>query len=249
MTRLKSIIHGRDSEVLSQMLDFYDRPAGRIIDVTCNRRKMWSGLDTANVTFCDIDPEVGPDVVCDFRRTPFPDGHASLIIFDPPHLPSAAGTEASHAQYKADYGLERSVAGDNISSIFPEFLAEAKRLLVDDGIVIAKLADYVHNHKYQWVLSDYVAAVKAAGLTPCDLIIKADPCGGNLKSGKWKKSYHARRSHSWFVVARKGKCEPRKGYRENSQVPESVPDRPPADRAGWLGRLSEGAGPAVADAD
>ena len=49
--------------------------------------------------------------------------------------------------------------------------------------------------------------VRNAGLTPCDLIIKKDPCGGNLKSGRWKTRYHVKNVHCYWVIVRKGKCE------------------------------------------
>lgn len=211
--RIESLIMGRDPEVLQRMLDFYERPSGRIVDVTANRRKMWKGVTLPreqHVTFCDIDPAVNPDVVCDFKKTPFEDSSISLILFDPPHLPRAAGTPASLAQYKKDFGLENSLVADNIVEYFLPFLIEARRILVLDGLVFAKLSDYVHNHRYQWMLAQFIQITQSVpGMTPCDLIVKRDPCGGNLKSGRWKKVYHARNVHCWWIVVRKGKCEPR----------------------------------------
>lgn len=205
-----SLIEGRDPDVLRILLGFYQRPEkGMIVDVTANRRKMWSGLDTSGVTFCDVDEQVRPDIVCDFRSLPFADGSASLIVFDPPHLPAAAASPRSLGQYQRDYNLLSSGRGDNPHAWFAPFLAEAKRVLLPGGLVFAKLCDFVHNHRYQWAIVDFVNAVRQVdGLTACDLIVKRDPCGGNLKSGRWVTSHHVRRCHSWFVVVRKGKCEP-----------------------------------------
>jgi len=211
--RIKSVIEGRDPDVLDQLFEFYTRPPGKIVDLTCNYRRMWKNLNTDGVVFCDLDPAVDPDVVCDFRHTPFADDEVSVIVFDPPHLPSAAGTEKSLKQYVKDYGLDKSLHGDNIDAYFEPFLKEACRILKNDGLIFCKLTDFVHNHKYQWTLVNFVSAVQSVpGLTPTDLIIKRDPCAGNLKSGRWVKSHHARRSHCWFVVVRKGKCEPRADY-------------------------------------
>lgn len=219
MDRLYSVIEGRDPDVLDSLFGFYRRPEGKVVDLTCNRRKMWKGLCTENVVFCDIDPSVKPDVICDCSKTPFNDSEISVIVYDPPHLPSAAGTDTSLPSYVADYGLKHTVSADNISSIFEPFLVEAKRILVNDGLVFVKLSDFVHNHRYQWTLVDFINAVqKTDGLTATDLIIKRDPCAGNLKSGKWIKSHHARRAHCWWIVVRKGKCEPRKDYQFISQI-------------------------------
>lgn len=206
-----SVMDARDPEVLSMMLGFYSFPKAHVIDVTANRRKMWNGVNWSGiVTFCDIDPSVEPDVVCDFRKLPFEAESCDVIVFDPPHLPSAAASPMSDKQYVADYGLANSVKADNVSSFFAPFLAEAHRVLRPDGLIFCKLKDFVHNHKYQWSLVDYISAVRLIdGLTPCDLIIKRDPCGGNLKSGRWVKAHHVRNAHCWWIVTRKGRCEPR----------------------------------------
>lgn len=217
--RIRSLIEGRDPDVLDAMFGFYARPEGKIVDVTCNARRMWKGLDTTGVAFCDINLQMKPDVACDFRETPFESGRISLIVFDPPHLPAAAGSEKSMARFVKDYGLDRTVKGDNINEFFVPFLIEARRILCDDGLVFAKLTDFVHNHRYQWTLVDWVNAVRSVdGLTATDLIIKRDPSAGNLTSGRWEACHHARRSHCWWSVVRKGKCEPRIAKPTRSRV-------------------------------
>lgn len=210
MERIKSIIQGRDPLVLKTLLEFYTHPAGQIVDVTCNKRRMWHGLDISNVTFCDIDPLVKPDIICNFKQTPFADNSIALIVFDPPHLPAAASSPKSLGHFVKDFGLNRTVKGDNIEPIFRPFLQEALRILKPDGLIFTKLSDFVHNHKYQWMLNSFVSTVTSMdGLTACDLIIKIDPAAGHLTSSKWVSTYHARRSHCWYVITRKGGCEPK----------------------------------------
>ena len=202
---------GRDPEVLAGLLDFYARPGATVLDVTANSRKMWAGVSWSGpVTYADIDPKTTPDVVADFRALPFAASSYDVIVFDPPHLPVAAASPMSSEQYTRDYGLNHAPKADNVSGYFAPFLTEAKRVLREDGLIFAKVKDYVHNHRYQWSLVDFICAVRAVdGLTACDLRIKRDPCGGNLKSGRWEKSHHARNVHCWWVVVRKGRCEPK----------------------------------------
>lgn len=211
--RISSIIYGTDPVVLQAMLSFYIPEGGVAADVTCNARRMWQGVTWAGqVTYCDVNPDVKPDIVADFRALPFADDSLDLLVFDPPHLPAASASKEALrgvTGYRAEFGLDLAPEGDNVASLFAPFLTEARRVLRPGGLVFAKLKDYVHNHRYQWMLCEFVAAVRAAGLTPCDLIVKQDPCGGNLKSGRWKKVHHARNAHCWFVVVRKGRCEPR----------------------------------------
>jgi hypothetical protein len=175
--RPDSVVLGRDPEILNGMLRFYAPSGAAVLDVTANRRKMWDGVTwTGPVTFSDIDPAMDPDVVADFTKLPFSSESFDVLVFDPPHLPAAAASEASLEQYVDDYGLAESAAGDNVSAMYPPFLAEARRVLRADGLVFAKIKDFVHNHRYQWSLVDFVTAVRATeGMTPCDLRIKRDP--------------------------------------------------------------------------
>ena len=207
--RIESVILGRDKDVLNAIFPFYAPNAQEVRDVTCNTRKMWKGVNTPfNLRCYDIDPMVNPDVVCSWDKLPDPAASINVIIFDPPHLPPAAASDKSLLQYKGDYGLAKATHMNEMD-FFAPFLSETKRVLVEDGLIFAKIKDYVHNHKYRWNLVAFVRACEAAGLCPCDLIIKVDPCGGNLKSGRWKSSYHARNAHCYWVIVRNGKCEPK----------------------------------------
>lgn len=212
MKRLESVWIGKDSGLLDAMLDFYAPTASRIIDVCCNERRMWKGSSWApKVVGYDRDPAMNPDVVCEWHALPDADGSVDVLVYDPPHMPVAAASPKSLERYRTDYGLAGSVKADNIDSLHAPFLREAARVLRDDGLVFAKIKDYVHNHRYQWNLAMFNERVREAGLTACDLLIKRDPCGGNLKSGRWKLAHHAKNTHCFWVVVRKShRCEPKR---------------------------------------
>jgi hypothetical protein len=214
MNRIESVWIGKDSGLLDAMFDFYAPTALRIIDVCCNARRMWKGATWgAKVVGYDRDPAVMPDVVCSWEAMPDAPGSVDVLVYDPPHMPTAGGTPASIGS-KRGWGLQHSVNADNISSLHAPFLAEAKRVLKDDGLVFAKVKDYIHNHRYQWNLEMLNAEVRASGLVPCDLIIKRDPCGGNLKSGRWQKAHHAKNTHCfWLVIRKSSRCEPKASLR------------------------------------
>jgi hypothetical protein len=209
--RPSSVMLARDPEVLQTMLGFYAPNARQIIDCTANERRMWKGVASDRVTFMDIDPAMSPDIVGDFCDMPFDASSLDVIVFDPPHLPAAAASAASDHGFAGRYGLQHGGGGSNISHFFGPFLAEAQRVLRADGLIFAKLKDFVHNHSYQWTLADFIQAVRDQdGLTACDLIVKRDPSAGNMMSGKWKKAHHVRNAHCWWVIVRKGRCEARK---------------------------------------
>jgi SAM-dependent methyltransferase len=209
--RIESVWIGKDAPLLDAMLTFYAPTASRIIDVCCNERRMWKGSTWGpKVIGYDRDPAMNPDVVCEWHALPDAPGSVDVLVYDPPHMPTAASSPKSLAVYVDSYGLAGSVKADNIDSLHAPFLKEAARVLKDDGLVFAKIKDYIHNHRYQWNLSMFKEKVREAGLTACDLIIKRDPSGGNLKSGRWQRAHHAKNVHCFWVIVRKShRCEPR----------------------------------------
>jgi len=173
---------------------------------------MWKGSQWAErVTYYDRDSLMNPDFVVEWNNMPDADGSVDVLVYDPPHLPDAAASPKSLARYGRDYGLGKGIKADNVGELHAPFLAEARRVLKHDGLIFAKIKDYVHNHRYQWNLELFNTAVRGAGMTPCDLIIKRDPCGGNLKSGRWQKAHHAKNTHCyWIVVRNSTRCEAQK---------------------------------------
>lgn len=209
--RMESVWFGKDNVLLDALFEFYAPDSKRIIDVCCNARRMWKGCKWGAVaSYYDRDALMNPDVVTNWNSMPDPDGSVDVLVYDPPHLPDAAASEKSLGRYATDYGLGAGIKADNIGGIHAPFLTEAARFLKKDGLVFAKIKDYIHNHKYQWNLEMFNASVRVAGMTPCDLIIKRDPCGGNLKSGRWKKAHHAKNVHCyWVIVRNSNRCEAR----------------------------------------
>ena len=179
---------------------------------------MWRGIkDAYRVSTLDIDPKYNTDFVGDFRNLSeiVPLASYDVLVFDPPHLPTTAASENSSGIWKEQYGLtdgeNTGRDGDNVSELFLPFFREAAKVLRPDGVVLCKIVDIIHNHRYQWQHVDLINAARDAGMTACDMLVKTDPCGGNLKSSLWKNVHHLKRNHCyWIVVRNSTKCEARK---------------------------------------
>jgi hypothetical protein len=206
------VVFGRDKDVIPLLLKVHAVDNPRVVDVTYNRGVMWKGTGISPHR-SDVSREMSPeaDTIADCRSLPFGDGSFDVIAFDPPHLPNASGSANSSGIEKKQYGLNGSndyAAGDNVNPLFTPFLTEARRVLSKDGIIIVKIADLVHNHKYQWQHVALINAATSLGMTVCDMIVKADPAAANLKSSKWERVFHFRRAHCYWLVIRPGvKCE------------------------------------------
>jgi SAM-dependent methyltransferase len=207
-----SLLQGNDTAALERLLDVHGGLAPIILDVTHNQGTMWRGCRYQPAWKSDLEGGV-VDVWADFTNLPFADRSMDCIVFDPPHLPNHAATAGSSGMWRERYGIRAGEPlrdGDNVSQLFAPFLVEAHRVLRAGGIILAKIADITHNHRYQWQHVDFVCAVRELGMTPCDCLIKADPRQGNLKSSRWRNVHHLRKAHSyWIVVRNSKKCERR----------------------------------------
>ena len=204
---LPSVWFGEDSELIDKMLRFYPRGTHKdILDATVNRGRFWRGLDWP-VIGMDIDPSHEPTVVGDNTDMPFEDGRFDVVVYDPPHIPNQGNDRSK--DFNTRFGLtirSPKEEGYNFSFMFPPFVAEAYRVLRDEGILLCKIADYVHGHRYQWAHMDFVQAAQRAGFCPCDCIVKVRQ--GPIVDPRWKVAHHARRQHCYWLIFRKSKkCE------------------------------------------
>ena len=205
---LNSVWHGEeDADLIERMLTFYPRREPRLIlDATVNGRRFWR--DSARkVVGLDIDSRHRPDICADNRAMPLPSNSFDAVVYDPPHIPNQ-GRDRSK-DFNTRFGLGERSAKENgytFAHTFPEFMAEAWRVLIDDGILLCKIVDYVHNHRYQWAHIDLVRAGQEAGFTACDCIVKVRK--GPIIDPKWKVAHHSRRQHCYWIVFRKSsRCE------------------------------------------
>jgi len=201
---LPSVWEGDDGELLERMLTFYPKhPPERILDATVNAGRFWRHSDR-RIVGLDIEAKHKPTVVGDNRRMPFRDDCFDAVVYDPPHVPNQGRDQQK--DFASRFGLTVKSKSNSLAHLYPPFAAEAYRVLKPEGVLLAKIADYVHGHKTHWAHIDMVLAAQAAGFTPCDCIVKVRK--GPIVDPKWKKAHHARRQHCyWLVFRRSAKCE------------------------------------------
>lgn len=206
---MSSVWEGNDAQLLEEMLQFY--PALRphpILDATFNAGRFWKGSHRAVVSM-DIDPQHAPNIVADNREMPgVEDNSYAVVVYDPPHV-GPQGRDKSTKRFDVDFGATMECGKEHnwtLSYLYPPFLAQAKRVLIPDGILLAKITDMVNNHRSRWAHCDFMRMAEDAGFTVCDLIVKIR--NGPMTSTKWKNAHHARKRHSFWIVCRNGtRCE------------------------------------------
>jgi SAM-dependent methyltransferase len=204
---LASVWDGTDAELLEKMLDFYprERPQ-RILDATVNTGRFWSESNRP-VVGIDIEIKHHPDIVADNLQMPICDNTFDVIVFDPPHIPNQGKDKSKDFNTRFGLVLKSSAENNyNFSHLFPPFAQEAYRVLKPEGILLCKITDYVHGHRFQWAHIDFILAAAEVGFCPCDCIVKVRKAP--IVSPRWKKAHHARRHHCYWLIFRKSnKCE------------------------------------------
>jgi len=90
----------------------------KILDATCGFRGIWYIKKHPLVTYmdkrkCIIDAKekngaiynINPDVVSEWKDTPFPDGYFDVVIFDPPHKFIHRDSKKKLGVIEQEYGL------------------------------------------------------------------------------------------------------------------------------------------------
>ena len=119
----------------------------KILDATCGVKRIWYQKNHPFVTFMDKRKEtlkesrigrkevyrINPNVICDWKSTPFKTNEFDMIVFDPPHIIKKKETKLMNMEkyygrlYKHNWKSE-------IKSGFKELF----RVLKSDGIFILK---------------------------------------------------------------------------------------------------------------
>ena len=189
------------------MLDFYPKVAPeRVLDATVNSRRFWCN-STRPVVGLDIDPRYRPEVLGTSICLPFFPDVFDVVVYDPPHIPNQGKDKQKDFTTRFGLGLKSSSETNyNFSHTYPPFVEEAYRVLRDDGILLCKITDYIHNHRFQWAHIDLIKAATEAGFSACDCIIKVRK--GPIIDTRWKVAHHARKHHCYWLIFRKSlRCE------------------------------------------
>lgn len=217
---LSSIWQGSDAELLEKIFGFYPSiPVEPILDATFNAGRFWTD-SSRDVWSMDIDPQYKPMIVADNRtmtglntrtgndRYQVPSNYFGVVVYDPPHV-GPQGRDKSVKRFDADYGAHVECGkehGWTLSYLYPPFLAQAKRVLKPEGLLLAKITDMVNSHRSRWAHCDFMRMAEEAGFTVCDLIIKIR--NGPMRSTRWKEAHHARKRHCFWIICRNSaSCE------------------------------------------
>lgn len=200
--RPPSVIYGRDPEVITPLLQLYapGLPEPSILDCTFAGGVMWRGMPVKPVERTDIDASLSNLTrVCDFRALP-PAWTAcfDVVVFDPPHRSEAGKTARNRERY--GLGVDAVAHTADVTHLFRPFLLEAQRVLVPNGIVLAKMANMNHRGVMRWQCDALRRTAQELGMYPAFSITKVDPSHGE-RTFKGRV-LNGKQVHSEWIVIR-----------------------------------------------
>lgn len=168
-------------------------------DITYGNGSFYRGAIPEPVHKFDIEPQALDVQLASSIALPIDDSSLGSIVFDPPFLTYVrAGRDGNGSMIMA-----KRFAGywryDELEAHYRATLKEAGRVLRDDGILVMKCQDIVHNHRLHPTHAWVIEWAADAGLQLKDLFV----LGANhrLPSPNRKGSQkHARIFHSYFLV-------------------------------------------------
>jgi hypothetical protein len=195
-----------DAAILAQLigLHYYHEPI--TLDATWGRGAIWRGCAYQPTTRFDQRPMPDVDVVGEWDQLPrlFEPASFQLVVWDPPHQTDGGERAFSKGTWSNAYGTALIRGHDNISHLYPTFLASARHVLTTNGMLLAKIADQVHAGEQQLQAVDLVLAARTAGWTVCEMVPKMRQPTPN--DPRWRRQLHIRKAWSYWICAHPGPC-------------------------------------------
>lgn len=191
---------GNNTDIFKGILELYVSKGAKVADVTYGTGAFWRSVnkDDYELSATDIKEEYGG---IDFRRLPYDDESFDALVIDPPymHSPGKTQTPSARTSYR---NRDTALRISDIITLYAEGFNEAWRVLRRDGILIVKCQDTVSAGRQILVHIELHSILEEMGFVPEDLFVVVQRNKPPLDP-KWKKQYHARKNHSYFMVYRK----------------------------------------------
>lgn len=197
-----------NAEQFPDILTMYVPPPAKVLDMTYGNGVFWKEVKGAyKVTKNDLDPDRGTTHE-DLTHLPASWGKRfDCVVLDPPYLllggiktlkdsidrgyknKSRAGAEGEKSSY---IGV--------VERLYASGIIEAHRVLKRSGIIIVKCMDQVYSGQQQWLSQKICDLLSILGFRVEDMFVYVS---ANTPTMRHEYQKHARRNHSYWIVARR----------------------------------------------
>ena len=197
---------GSNADLFPGILDLHVAPGAVVADVTYGRGAFWTKVPPGRYEVRATDLATGTDC----RKLPYDDASIDCVVLDPPYMEGfyrrSAGHLAgsgSHAAFRDRYSTGAATDGGPkyhaaVTALYADAGREARRVLVDRGVLIVKCQDEVSANKQRLTHVEIIKDYESIGLYTKDLFILVRQ--NRPAVSRLKKQVHARKNHSYFLV-------------------------------------------------
>lgn len=200
---------GDDADLIQKILAMHgpkNRHPGepcRVLDMTYGKGRFWEknslqrdnrwtvyGLDERNLTPTTPDP-THHRVTARWSALPFAAKTMDVIVIDPPFLVHAAGTSIIKQRYTSPANYPKLLA--SLEAAAPE----ARRVMTDSGVIIAKTMDTIDGRQRRWLHHD-IKDLWEPDLYLIDNFVSI--AHSNIRDPHWTNQRRSRAAHCNFMI-------------------------------------------------
>lgn len=211
---------GGNADVFPKILELYVPEGSRIADVTYGKGVFWRRVDEGKYNLIKTDAQMGIDA----RDLPFDDASLDALVLDPPYMEGfyrrmedhqgGQGTHRAFSEYYSHLQAQEGGCGrpkyhDAVLDVYYRAGEEALRVLKDRGVFIVKCQDEVSANVQRLTHVEILNYYSSIGFVPEDIFVVVRT--NKPAVSRLLKQRHARKNHSYFLVARK---DPKKALKQ-----------------------------------
>jgi hypothetical protein len=193
---LTAMVVTSSAEIFPSILDLYVEPGARIADVTYGRGVFWRKVPEG---MYDLTATDSMEDGVYFQSLPYEDESFDVVVFDPPYMARGGGFNKGGGTGRRYHNTKRDQ--HLVLKDYSEGAEEAHRVLVPGGLLILKCQDGVEHAEQHWMHCWIMAGLEESEEWKIeDLFIMMRKSAPPMRHAHQR---HARKNHSFFVVARK----------------------------------------------
>ncbi len=189
---------GDNADLMERVARLYFKPGYRIADVTYGRGVFWRHINLEHYDLYPSDLKTCPEAVFDCRHLPYPAAWFDAVVLDPPYMHGSGpkGIEKCYRNGETTKGLGHAA----VMQLYEEGMAEAKRVLKRNGLLVVKCQDEVESGRQKWSHIEVYDIARQLGMVIQDLFVLTQRHNPSLRCGNQQ---HARKNHSYMWVFQK----------------------------------------------
>jgi hypothetical protein len=192
---------GTNAPLFNDILRLYVPPGSRVLDMTYGRGAFWKGVEREDYRVVTMDNALPAALLADFTSLPIKSSSLDAFVLDPPYA-NGGGAHKTSSGIDKTYNLPTGNNVSRVRGLYVNAIVEGTRALRPGGVAIIKCQDQIESGKQWLVHVNVLNSLRLRSYIIEDIFVLVRPSTPMMRHAY---QLHARKNHSYFIVARKGK--------------------------------------------